>query len=606
MTQQSTTVTSRTSVSSTSAAETPGPSTPPQASTSFSSPRVGTPGRSRPPSPTVLSRAHEKHELASLNDRLATYIDKVRSLEAENSRLTRQVRTHEEVKTREVTNVKSLYEGELQDTRRLLDEISKQKAQLNVENEKLAGENKDLKSRNVALERELADVKKQKLAAEAQVNDLQARLNDAVNQLKHFEAEYNKARREADDLKKQLVALQKQHEEETIQRVDLTNRIQSLKEELTFNQSVHEKQMEEQRVLSRTEIEEVDGRMQEEYESRLREALQQMREENDAAIEQAREDTEAMFAAKLAHLKDAAGKNDKAAEAARNELRSVRKRMEELNAQVTQLSSQNASYLARISELEARLARQEDEHAEQISALNLEIQRLRDSLEDQLIEYRDLLDIKIQLDNEIQSYRRMLESEETRLNISVSEDTTPGRSGRRTPVRAGRKRKRASDNLGGSYFQQTVSGSQVGYEQKSSAKGHVEVSETDTDGKYIKLSNNSDKDESLGGWTLKHSVGEEETVYKFHRSVHLKANSSITVWSSDSGETHNPPSDLVMKGQRWFTGDSMKTELFDAQGEEQANRELEKRELHTTYQGSMVAGNAATLEEDPREKCTIM
>ena len=49
----------------------------------------------------------------------------------------------------------------------------------------------------------------------------------------------------------------------------------------------------------RTEIEEVDGRVQEQYESRLREVLQEMREENDAAIEQAREDTEAMYAAKV-------------------------------------------------------------------------------------------------------------------------------------------------------------------------------------------------------------------------------------------------------------------------------------------------------------------
>ena len=44
--------------------------------------------------------------------------------------------------------------------------------------------------RNAALEREVNDLKKQKLAAEAQVNDLQARLNDAVNQRKHYEAEY--------------------------------------------------------------------------------------------------------------------------------------------------------------------------------------------------------------------------------------------------------------------------------------------------------------------------------------------------------------------------------------------------------------------------------
>ena len=43
----------------------------------------------------------------------------------------------------------------------------------------------------------------------------------------------------------------------------------------------------------------MDGRIQEEYESRLRDVLQQMREENDEAIARAREETEALFASKV-------------------------------------------------------------------------------------------------------------------------------------------------------------------------------------------------------------------------------------------------------------------------------------------------------------------
>lgn len=35
------------------------------------------------------------------------------------------------------------------------------------------------------------------------------------------------------------------------------------------------------------------------------------------------------------------------------------------------------------------------------------------------------------------------------------------------------------------------------------------------------------------------------------------------MWSSDSNATHNPPSDVVMKGKRWFVGDEMKTVLTD-------------------------------------------
>jgi hypothetical protein len=34
---------------------------------------------------------------------------------------------------------------------------------------------------------------------------------------------------------------------------------------------------------------------------------------------------------------------------------------------------------------------------------------------------------------------------------------------------------------------------------------------------------------ALGGWQLKHVVGGQETAYKFHRSLHIKPQQTITV-----------------------------------------------------------------------------
>lgn len=94
---------------------------------------AASPGRARAPSPARISRTQEKEELSHLNDRLANYIDKVRFLESENSRLMVQVKQSEETVTREVTSIKSLYESELSDARRLLDETAKDKARLQLE-----------------------------------------------------------------------------------------------------------------------------------------------------------------------------------------------------------------------------------------------------------------------------------------------------------------------------------------------------------------------------------------------------------------------------------------------------------------------------------------
>jgi lamin B len=45
---------------------------------------------------TNLTRSQEKEQLQHLNDRLATYIDRVRQLESENQRLNYQVHITEE------------------------------------------------------------------------------------------------------------------------------------------------------------------------------------------------------------------------------------------------------------------------------------------------------------------------------------------------------------------------------------------------------------------------------------------------------------------------------------------------------------------------------
>lgn len=117
--------------------------------------RKGTPvssGSTRPTSPlspTRHSRIVEKNELMNLNDRLAAYIDRVRHLENENARLTTEITCYRDTTTREVTNIKGMYEHELSDARKLLDETSKEKAKLEIDIKRFFEENEDLKKRQV-------------------------------------------------------------------------------------------------------------------------------------------------------------------------------------------------------------------------------------------------------------------------------------------------------------------------------------------------------------------------------------------------------------------------------------------------------------------------
>ncbi|KAF6040301.1 LMNB2 [Bugula neritina] len=73
---------------------------------STSSPSVGSKVEARVTSPRVSRLQEKKDQLTSLNDRLAAYIDHIRSLETENQKLHLQVQTFEETTQREVSSIK--------------------------------------------------------------------------------------------------------------------------------------------------------------------------------------------------------------------------------------------------------------------------------------------------------------------------------------------------------------------------------------------------------------------------------------------------------------------------------------------------------------------
>lgn len=77
-------------------------------------------------------------------------------------------------------------------------------------------------------------------------------------------------------------------------------------------------------------------------------------------------------------------------------------------------------------------------------------------------------------------------------------------------------------------------------------------------------------------------AGNHETAFKFHRSVKIDGNGTVTVWSSDAGVTHEPPQTIVMKQQKWFVSENMKTQLLNSDGDEVAATERLKHNITTS------------------------
>nr|XP_056701253.1 lamin-B2 [Euleptes europaea] len=550
------------------------------------------PGSSTPLSPTRISRLQEKEELRQLNDRLAHYIERVRSLELENDRLLLRVSEKEEVVTREVTGIKALYESELADARRVLDETARERAKLQIEIGKLRSELDELNKSYKKKDGEWSTSQGRIKELEVLFHRSEAELTATLTEKRNLEAEVADLRSQLAKSEDAHAVAKKQLEKETLMRVDLENRCQSLQEELDFRKSIFEEEVRETRKRHERQLVEVDSGPKQDYQSKMAQALEDLRGQHEEQVRLYKLELEQTYQAKLENAKLCSDQNDKAASAAREELKEARMRIESLSYQLSGLQKQANAAEERIRELEELMANEREKFRKMLDAKEREMTEMRDQMQQQLLEYQELLDVKLALDMEISAYRKLLEGEEERLKLSpspqshitVSRATSSSTAG--TPMarfsRGKRKRieaeelSRSSSSGIGTGSSSSTASSAFQVSQQASAKGSISIEDVDLEGKYVQLKNRSDKDQSLGNWRLKRRIGDgEEIAYKFTPKYVLRAGQTVTIWAADAGVAHSPPSVLVWKSQgSWGSGANIYTYLVNSDGEEVAVRSL--------------------------------
>ncbi|KAM9375122.1 lamin-B3-like [Phaethornis superciliosus] len=521
----------------------------------------GPPAPFAPPSPARLSRLQEKEELQHLNDRLAAYIERVRALEADNSALQLELAEWEAGSERERSCLRLHYETELADARRALDEVAMERATLQVELGKIGEEHRQLHSRNSKKEADLSLAQARLKDLDAQLNAKEADLAIALSENETLEHDLHEVKDQVTTLELSLEDTKKHLHSEMLRRADLENHVKTLQEEMTFQKLLHEDELKEARRDHESKTAQMLSERQREFESKFVDVLQEIRKLHEEQVQGYKEEMERTFNAKMENAQLIAARNSEFAKASQEELRESMMRADMLTSQLNHYQSQNVALENRIRELQGMIDNDRDVHLRRMSEKERELAQAQKQAQDQLEDYENLLDVKLALDLEIHAYRKMLEGEEQRLNLSPSPPSQSTATQGRWLLQ-GKKRKR---------------GHSVGFKtvQHASSSGKVSIEEIDEDGKFVRLKNNSDEDQPLHGWVLRRHIGNvSDATYKFPAQFTLQAGQVVTIWGAAAGVSPGP-SDLVWKSQKfWGSVDNIDVTLISGDGEEQAERKI--------------------------------
>jgi len=521
------------------------------------------------PTAVIAQREREKRDLQELNDRFASYIERVRFLEADNKRLQSIIDVLKVKFEKLEETLKEMYEAELEQARKTIDETTKAKAEVELKVARLEEELADYRRRYEDEAREHAITKANIPKLEKAISERDAQIDFLTKNVDALERELARLKGEIARLQRDLSDAKTAADAEIVARIELESMVQSKDDEINFLKNMYEEKI---RQLMDLNFDSEDYRAM--FSNELALALRDIRAEYDAILEaQKGADNDSWYKAKFNEMMMTSQRSGNELAGAKDEVKKARAKYAELQKEIMALRAHNAALEERIAALEAELDEQAKLHRLAIDERDAEIEKLRAQLAAQILELKELMDSKLALDAEIATYRRLLQGEESRLKEHLAGGGAAGGGGGGMVMQSSSSS--ASASAGGASQQVTVTRSEMSAKTtyQRSAKGPISITECSPDGKFLVLENtNKSKDQNLDGWLIRRKVDNTpEMIFNFPKGFVLKSGKAVKVWARAGGGVHKPPEEIVWnEAENWGVGSNIVTTLYSDKQEEKA------------------------------------
>ncbi|XP_006219305.2 keratin, type I cuticular Ha5 [Vicugna pacos] len=329
--------------------------------------------------------SNEKETMQFLNDRLASYLEKVRQLERDNAELESRIREWCE---QQVPYLCPDYQSYFL----TIEELQKKTLCTKAENARL-----------------VVQIDNAKLAAD----DFRTKYETEVSMRQLVESDMNGLRRILDDL--------------TLCKADLEAQVESLKEELLCLKKNHEEEVNSLRCQLGDRLNvEVDVAPPVD----LNRVLDEMRCQYETLVENNRRDAEDWFNTQTEELNQQVVSSSEQLQSCQAEIIELRRTVNALEIELQAQHSMRDALESTLVETEARYSSQLAQMQGLITNVESQLAEIRSDLERQNQEYQVLLDVRARLECEINTYRGLLESEDCKLPCNpCAPDHSPAKSG---------------------------------------------------------------------------------------------------------------------------------------------------------------------------------